>query len=258
MYVDFNITNQNKMNMKPNLFLVMITMSFTLAFYSCTKDEINPSNPYNGKSFAIFNRDVTYGTLTDQDGNEYKTIKIGTQTWMAENLRTTKYRNGENIQKATNSSVWSSISSGGYCNFNNTEDYDTISTYGRLYNWYAVNDSRKIAPSGWHIPSDAEWTIMINYLGGELIAGGRLKMKESLIWMNLDPNITNESGFTAIRAGSREWYTGRYDYACGFWSSTQADDQVSSWYRYLEIGYNGVMRYNPNKSYGFSIRCVKN
>lgn len=242
--------------MKTKLFLMFI-ISLTLAIYSCKKDDNNPSNPYNGKSLAVFNEDIEYGILTDQDGNIYKTVKIGTQTWMAENLRTTKYRNGDEIQKVVNDSEWAYLSSGAFCNYNNTEDYNTIATYGRLYNWFVIDDSRNVAPNGWHVPSDAEWTTLINFLGGDLNAGGKMKMKESLIWVNPDPNITNESGFTAIPAGMREWYTGEYSFACGFWSNTQADDGVSSWHRSLSVDNNTITRYQPNKMYGFSIRCVK-
>lgn len=228
---------------------------FAAVLYGCKKDDNSPVNPYNDKTFAIFNPDKTYGTLTDQEGNIYKTINIGNQTWMAENLRTTIYRNGEAIPRVKGNSEWSYLSTGAFCNFNSTEDIDTIATFGRLYNWYTIADSRKLAPNGWHVPTDEEWTTLINFLGGDSIAGGKMKEKEAPHWINPDPNATNESGFTALPAGIRD-PEGNYYYNCNFWSSTQADN-IAAWDRYLSIGEDGCMRYTPNKSYGFSVRCVK-
>jgi uncharacterized protein (TIGR02145 family) len=238
------------------IFVSMFAM-FAAVLYGCKKDANNdPGNPYNGKTFAIFNPDKTYGTLTDQDGNIYKTITIGTQTWMAENLRTTTYRNGEAIPRINGNSEWAGLSTGAFCNFNNTENIDTIATFGRLYNWYIIADVRQLAPNGWHIPTDEEWTTLITFLGGEFVAGGKMKEKEAPHWSEPDPNATNESGFTALPAGMREVSTSLYSYNCNFWSSTQADN-ASSWDRYLNVGEDGCLRYNPNKSYGFSIRCLK-
>ncbi len=104
--------------------------------------------------------DITYGTVTDQDGNEYKTVTIGTQTWMAENLRTTKYNDSTSIPNITSASMWQNSTTGAYCNYNNTTDIDTIVTYGSLYNWYAVNTG-KLAPKGWHVATNEEYSTLI-------------------------------------------------------------------------------------------------
>ena len=135
----------------------------------------------------LFNPDLTYGTINDIDGNVYKTITIGTQTWMAENLRTTKFRNGKDIPEVTVDSIWAILTTGAYCNYKNTRNIDTIVTYGRLYNWYAVYDSRNIAPEGWHISNEADWTTLTNYLGGPYVAGLKLKEPVQPIGLALIP-----------------------------------------------------------------------
>ncbi len=107
-------------------------------------------------------------TVTDIDGNVYRTVKIGTQVWMAENLKTTKYRNGDPIANVTNGASWKALTTGAYCWYNN--DAENKVTYGGLYNWFVVADSRKIAPTGWHVPTDAEWTVLTDFLGGLKVA----------------------------------------------------------------------------------------
>ena len=130
-------------------FLLMVALaSAALLFNACVKDDTSPINTTNGKTTAVFNPDKTYGTMTDQDGNIYKTITIGTQTWMAENLRTTKYRDGSAIPQVTADAEWIDLKTGAYCNYNNTLADDTIATFGRLYNWFAVADIRNLAPNG--------------------------------------------------------------------------------------------------------------
>lgn len=238
------------------LFMIMVVLIAVL-FYGCKKEEEPaPVNPYNGRTFAIFNPDKSYGTLTDIDDNIYKTITIGTQTWMAENLRTTRYRNGDPIPQIKQDEAWAGLIAGGFCNFNNTENVDTIATFGRLYNWLTIDDSRGVAPQGWHVPTDEEWVTLINFLGGDSLAGGTMKEKEQPHWVIPDPYATNESGFTAMPAGMRDNSSGAFAFACTFWSSTAADF-CSVWCRYLYVGQNGCYRYNPSKTYGFSIRCIK-
>ncbi len=142
------------MNKRQNISTLplLIMVLFLVFASSCQKDD-NESSSSN--STAVFNPDVIYGTMTDQDGNVYKTVTIGTQTWMAENLRTTTYNNGTTIPNITNVNEWASLITGAYCNYNNTTSTDTITTYGRLYNWYAVNTG-KLAPDGWHVPTNEE------------------------------------------------------------------------------------------------------
>src|SRR5512133_2157241 len=126
----------------------------------CEKDDNNSSQ--NGG--LIFNPNLTYGTVTDIDGNIYKTIAIGTQTWMAENLKVTHYQNGDSISKITDATPWSNLESGAYCIYLNNSVKGN--TYGKLYNWFAITDSRNICPAGWHIPTDTEWETLYAYLGG--------------------------------------------------------------------------------------------
>lgn len=129
----------------------------------------------------------------DIDGNTYHAITIGTQTWMAEDLKTTRYRNGNLIENASDNILWNELTT------------SAISTYsGYFYNWYAVNDSRKIAPEGWHIPSDAEWATLTNYLGGASVAGGKLKMSDFQYWIKPNSGATNETGFSAIANGMKD------------------------------------------------------
>ncbi len=180
------------------IFIAVVSINFT----ACKKKPLKPDNPLNGRTTAVFNPNKTYGTVTDIDGNVYKTIIIGNQTWMAEDLRTMHYRNGDAIPNVTEDSIWGGLEAGAYCNYNNTEDLDTIATYGRLYNWYAVNDTRGLAPKGWHVPDINDWLILIDYLGGDTIASKHLKEADDLHWVRYN-EADNSSGFTALPAGSR-------------------------------------------------------
>jgi len=180
--------------------LVFITL-FALVIISCNKNEINPDNLSNGKSTAVFNSDLTYGTVVDRDGNEYKTIVIGTQTWMAENLRTTMYNDGSDIPLVTDNTEWSVLTTPAYCNYNNSTNLDTIGTYGRLYNGYAV--SKDICPTGWHVPNGDDWAILMQSLTSEEFAGGKMKEAGTTHWYDPNYYANNESGFTALPAGWR-------------------------------------------------------
>jgi len=241
------------------LFL-LIGIVITLVF-SCENDNnIIPDNPTNGKTTAIFNPNKIYGTLTDQDGNVYKTITIGSQTWMAENLRTRIYRNGGPIPEVTDSLVWAYLSTGGYCNYNYTSNIDTIATYGRLYNWYAVNDDRNIAPEGWHVATNEEWMTLVNYLQGDTIAGGMLKEAGTTHWNNPNIGATNESGFTALPGGYKyaKWVfaeIGMYGY---WWTASEGNEiDEFAWHVHLCSCYILVGGCECPKNFGYSVRCVK-
>ena len=206
----------------------------------------------SGDNGIIFNPNLTYSTVTDIDGNVYKTIQIGTQIWMAENLKTTKYRNGDPISNVTVDAAWTALDTGTYCWYNN----DAITykaTYGAIYNWYTVNDSRNIAPTGWHVPSHAEWTTLTTYLGGESVAGGMLTETGTSHWSSPNLNATNSSGFTALPSGSRGNNGSFYDVG-GWWSSTEFT-WSDAWYRYLGGGY--MYKDGTNKGDGLSVRCLK-
>jgi uncharacterized protein (TIGR02145 family) len=206
-----------------------------------------------------FNPNLTYGTLTDIDGNIYKTITIGTQTWMAENLRTTKYRDGTTIPNVTGY-AWTSLSTGAWCNYNDDASYDL--KYGKLYNWYAATNSHNIAPTGWHVPTDVEWTTLTNFLGGEYNSYPKLKEIGTGNWnysQNSTPSNdgTNTSGFTALPSGLRYMSSGSFsiDGSCAYWwSSTLSGSPLV---RYLSYNPSWVVRDTGSRVNGFSVRCVK-
>jgi uncharacterized protein (TIGR02145 family) len=196
------------------------------------------------------------GTVTDIDGNVYHTINIGNQIWMVENLKTTRYRDGTSIPNKTDASSWSSGTTGAYCDFSNNPI--NSKTYGLLYNWYAVNSSHNIAPTGWHVPTDAEWTMLINYLGGGSIAGGKLKEVGTALWSSPNTGASNEWGFSALPGGCRS-SNGTFSLIGneGNWWSASQISATNAWGRYMSYDYSFVGRNNSTKSYGFSVRCVK-
>jgi uncharacterized protein (TIGR02145 family) len=196
-----------------------------------------------------------YSTVTDIDNNIYKTIKIGTQTWMAENLKVTKYRNGDPISNVTNNTTWGSLTTGAYCNYNNEVNNST--TYGSLYNWFAVADKRNIAPTGWHVASDTEWTTLTTYLNGEGVAGGKLKEAGTTHWLNPNTGATNETGFTALSGGCRYREASGYFGYNGFWWSSTEFGASHGWYRKMNNNNSNVDKYYEFKYIGFSVRCVK-
>lgn len=219
------------------------------------------TNATNGNSTAVFNSTKTFGTMIDQEGNVYKTIIIGTQTWMAENLRTTIYRDGTAIPKVTDQVAWRVLTTDGCCpyNYDGTADAVSVATYGRLYNWYAVTDGHNISPEGWHVPTDAEWNTLTTQLGGESVAGGKMKETDKHHWIAPNTDASNESGFTALPSGFRDGFDGEF-YGLrnggGYWSST-TNGAEGAYFR--SIYYNSAVayRYGFLKTWGFSIRCVK-
>jgi uncharacterized protein (TIGR02145 family) len=239
----------------------------TGSFISSITD-LSPSTPYYVRAYATNSVGTGYGntqsfttagssgTVTDIDGNVYQTVTIGTQVWMAENLKVTHYRNGEAIPNVTDNTTWYNLTTGAYCEYNN--DLNNVATYGRLYNWHAVGDSRNIAPTGWHVPTDAEWQTLVDYLGGSSVAGGKMKEAGTTHWLSPNTGATNESGFSGLPGGGRS-SNGPYDYvgyyAC-FWSSTEGSSS-GAWCRYLYCGNSVVTRLNDDKHLGFSVRCVK-
>ena len=198
-----------------------------------------------------------YNKITDVDGNSYNTIVIGTQTWMAENLKTTKLNDGTNIPLVTSATTWGTLSTPAYCWFNNDEATYKV-PYGALYNWFTANTG-KLCPSGWHIPSDAEWTTFTDYFGGLSIAGGKMKEAGTSHWISPNIGATNESGFTGLPAGYRDKTSGFLNigtYAL-WWSSTEINS-TDSWGRGLFNLDATVYRYNYYNNHGFSVRCIKN
>jgi uncharacterized protein (TIGR02145 family) len=225
-------------------------------FTSCqrTIDEPATTNAdefANAKKIKIKNIGVK-----DIDGNKYKTVAIGTQVWMAENLKVEHYRNGDPVPNVTDNTAWSTLTTGAYANYNN--DAANGATYGRLYNWYAATDARNIAPAGWHVPSDTEWDVLINYLGGESVAGSKMKETGTAHWASPNIDATNSSGFTSLPGGVRD-QNGPF-FAIGnlgsWWSSTELLTS-NAWSRTLFNSHGVVFKNGDFKQRGFSVRCLR-
>ena len=195
--------------------------------------------------------------LVDIDGNNYPVVKIGNQIWMKENLRVSRYRNGDLIPIVTDNAAWAALTTGGRTWYDN--DSTTYENpYGNLYNWYAITDNRGLCPYGWHAPTDAEWTILTTYLGGESIAGGKMKSTGTAYWNTPNTAATNESGFSVLPGGFRHrlgifWYIRSDVY---FWSDTE-DYSYYAWYRSLDNSNGSVIRASGIISNGFFVRCLR-
>lgn len=226
---------------------------------------LNPSTTYFLRAYATNKAGTAYGLqvsfttklskIQDIDGNEYGTIQIGDQLWLASNLKTTKYRNGDPIVNMTDFTIWQTLTTGAFIDYDNDPSNGVI--YGHLYNWFAVNDSRKLAPVGWHVATDAEWEELVNYLGGANVAGGKLKETGDHHWFYPNFGATNDSGFNALPGGfsnSRGWNINVYGY---WWSSTDYN-ATQAWYRYMHYDEEYIGRtVNNTKNMGLSVRCIK-
>jgi uncharacterized protein (TIGR02145 family) len=207
----------------------------------------------------VHNPSKTYGTMTDQQGNVYKTILIGAQEWMAENLKTTIYRNGNAIDNVTDNTQWAGLTTGAWASYNNDSQYDC--PYGKLYNWYAVANPHNLCPSGWHVPTDVEWNTLIDYIGGAEIAGGKMKTTGLQYWITYNNNATNESGFSGLPGGLR-FNNGPYDFIGsfgGWWSSTALSDSDLGSALSLNNGYENLFFVDviAPKQGGESVRCLR-
>ncbi|MCG8581910.1 MAG: fibrobacter succinogenes major paralogous domain-containing protein [Bacteroidales bacterium] len=244
-----------------NTAIICITfLAFTLKVksqgYSLDKNAEN--SPGSGTTTK------TTDKLTDIDGNTYITIKIGDQWWMAENLRTTRYNDGTEIPLVTDNDEWAKQSTPAYCWCYNDKDYALSKNYGALYNWYTVNTD-KLCPDGWHVPTDEEWrqlekyVIAINpYLGKALAATTGWSNSNTPGHIGNNTSTNNASGFSALPGGSRN-HLGSFahsGYGGVWWNSTQKSKNTA-YYHTLYNSYPKIYRNSLNKSYGFSIRCVK-
>jgi uncharacterized protein (TIGR02145 family) len=227
---------------------------------SCNDNNANTANDVINGSCVCAGTAVGNGTYvpgngaTDIDGNTYTSIIINGQEWMQQNLAVTKYRNGDPIPTGLSDFNWETTTSGAYAIYNNDAANNTL--YGQLYNWYAVNDSRGLCPTGWHVPSDAEWTTLETNLGGSSVAGG--KMKATTGWNSPNTDANNESGFTGLPGGCRNeggpyYFVGSY----GFWWSSSELDSDLAWLRKLNYSGSVVYRLGNNRLFGFSVRCVR-
>jgi len=199
------------------------------------------------------------GTVTDIDGNVYHYVTIGPQVWMVENLRTTKFRDGTTIPLVTNNTTWRNLTTPGYCWYNHDEaSYKNI--YGALYNWYAINTG-KLAPVGWHVPSVDDWQVLIDFLGGENVAGGKLKETGTAHWLSPNTGATNEKGFTALPGGHRYDLYGDLNFRNigyqGYWWSSNYSNAHMHFYLSYNSSYLSWEPYDQNKTNGLSVRCVR-
>lgn len=240
-----------------------------IGIYASTLTGLTISSTYYLRAYATNAIGTTYGneitfktpasqaeTVSDIDGNVYHTVAIGSQIWMIENLKVTKYRNGDQIPVNTDYTKWDSLTTGARVTNTSIDGY--VNTYGWFYNWYAVSDSRNICPTGWHVPSDAELTTLSNYLGGDEIAGGKLKESGASHWESPNTGATNESGFTALSGAfylaSPGWVSpGNF----GMWWTATENNSLESWNCNLSNTGAGFYRVTNKKASGFSVRCLK-
>jgi uncharacterized protein (TIGR02145 family) len=192
---------------------------------------------------------------TDVDGNSYQTVQIGDQCWLAEDLRTTKYRDGSTISNVSDNNEWAALSTGGWAYYANNDLNSDIN--GKLYNWFAVNNSNGICPSGWKVPTDNDWKILETELGMTLEEANNEEWRGSD--MNVGERLQDVDGFSAILGGSRAsngvFSSGGRN---GIWWSSSEVQSVSAWTRLLRSEISGVYRNNSNKSFGLSVRCLLN
>jgi uncharacterized protein (TIGR02145 family) len=227
---------------------------------------LEPGTKYYVKAYLKNNINTAYGEeisfttlqntpITDIDGNVYNTVVIGSQTWMKEDLKTTKYKDGTTIPLVTDNAAWSTLTTPGYCWYNN--DAATYkNTYGALYNWYTVNTG-KLCPSGWHVPTNAEWTTLTTYVGGEEVAGGILKESGTTHWASPNAGATNETGFTALPSGNRSSDYGEFS-AIGYYGAWWSSIELSPYAWLREMAWNDsiVDSFASGKRNGLAVRCT--
>jgi uncharacterized protein (TIGR02145 family) len=198
---------------------------------------------------------VVFHECIDADGNSYKVVKIGKQTWMAENLKTTSYRNGDGILNVTDKDKWAYRSTEAYCWFNN--DISNKSIYGALYNRFAVVDSRNLCPAGWHIPKEEEWKILLDFLGDLSVASGKMRESGTSHWASPNQGATNESGFSALPGGNRSWSDGSFKSwynAASWWTSSNTNGVCLVSFNLQSAGSGGF--YCEVEQKGMHVRCV--
>jgi uncharacterized protein (TIGR02145 family) len=216
------------------------------------------------------------GTITDTDGNSYQTVRIGSQVWTVENLMVAAYNDGSPIPFDTSTKAWIDAETPKYCFYRNTADPDSMKKYGALYNWYVISpeNPKKIAPAGWHVPSDADWDNLQNYLiangynwdgttvankiGKSLAAKTDWQTNTTMGTIGCGLTLNNGSGFTALGGGYLLYlgnFTGRGSY--GRWWSVVEQDTMSAWYRHLDFNWSDLHRSSNSKRSGFSIRLVR-
>jgi uncharacterized protein (TIGR02145 family) len=215
-----------------------------------------------GTHITTANTTITFNfvSATDADNNNYPVVQIGTQKWFGKNLTTSKFNDGSSITQVQTNTTWNTLSTPAYCIYANNATYHAL--YGKLYNWFAIdaasNGNKNVCPVGWHVPTESDWNTLLTYLGGEMVAGGKIKSICASTWLTPNSAATNETGFTALPGGYRD-ATGPFDFAglyAQFWSSTSYDG-TTAW-MYLLSYSDGQVGPTPDyKKGGSSIRCIK-
>ena len=221
---------------------------------------------YYLRSYATNSAGTAYGNqvvfttgsnaVTDADGNIYQTTLYDGKVWMTENLRTDKYNNGDPIPEVTNRTEWSELTTGANAVYNN--EVSNAQAYAKLYNWYAVADSRGICPAGWHVATDAEWSSLIAALGGDAVAGGKMKTTGTTQWLSPNKGATDQSGFGGLPGGGRS-NTGNFGSlgSYGFWWTSTAVNNQFAYYRFLDYSSAAAGKSDSDKRFGLSVRCVR-
>ena len=238
-------------------------LSVPYALYAKTSEFSAESDGLRQQIKILEDNLIAGGTykLADIDSNQYNVVKIGTQVWMKENLKTTKYNDGTVIPNVTDGSAWEALSTPGYCWYLN-DAANNKATFGALYNWYAADVHRtggkNICPTGWHVPTDAEWTTLTTYLGGESVAGGKLKETGTTHWMPPNIGATNEAGFSAIPVGPRTVPRGfNTTLNSSVWWSCSDFDTANALDRWIGYSAGYVAKEPKDKKTGYSVRCLR-
>lgn len=195
-------------------------------------------------------------SVSDIDGNKYKTVKIGNQVWMAEDLKTTRYNDGTKIPLVTDYDNWAKLNSDGFCWYNNDSTFKNSN--GALYNWYAVNTG-KLCPKGWHVPTEVEWMTLGSFVGGPFVAGGKLKEIGYDHWKSPNTKATNEFGFTALPGGFRS-YNGAFNFIgkSAYWWSSKEYTKNAVYFYSMRYKFSDMYKNVANKPNGFCVRCLLN
>jgi uncharacterized protein (TIGR02145 family) len=231
--------------------------------------DLSPNTTYYVRAFATNSEGTGYGnplsfttlpenggTITDIEGNVYYTVTIGTQVWMGENLDVAHYSNGDSIPNIKDNLQWSELATGAYCDYENNPVNST--TYGKLYNFFTIVDSRGVCPTGWHVPLDTEWSTLTEYLGGSDVAGGKIKESGTAHWQNIIAWASNDSYFTALPSGDRAPFGTFYGIgnSAYWWSSTEVSSLNANYHR-VTSNDNELESINYQKTMGMSIRCIR-
>ena len=255
------------MNTNKILIAFVLVVVSILFYTSCSKDEETITPPPNQ---TTNNNDINItfdtGAGVTFDGYTYSSIVLGNgQEWLAENLRTTIYCNGDPIPNVTDGTQWSNLTTGAWAHTNNDSQYEN--PYGKIYNWYAAADVRNICPCGWRLPTDSDWQFLFEYLdpagspifGSINIAGGKMKSTGTQYWLSPNTDATNESGFSGLPGGIRLNY-GAFsnNLESGSWWSAREYNNNTSYYWYLRFNNGSANISNNSKNMGYSVRCIKN